>query len=139
MSIVKQRELTAIAERLWPVFGAPTLNARVKHLNGLLLRTSLSPRFGEGGALEWTTRERSLGRRLLAGCTATLLELVNTHGWQRLRTCSADNCQDVYADTRGRGSRRYCSHTCLNRTRVRAYRSRQRTSRETPRAVRAIR
>lgn len=48
------------------------------------------------------------------------------HGWRRLGLCAGDDCQDVYLDEAGRGTRRYCSATCLNRARVRAFRSRRR-------------
>lgn len=120
-----EQQLVEVAERLWPVFGAAALRERLEQLNVLLREAALSPKLDDQGAPSWTTRHRSPSALLLAGCTATLLELIRTHGWQRFGTCAADNCQDVYVDLTGRGSRRYCSHSCLNRTRVRAYRSRQ--------------
>ena len=122
---VTERRLVELAERLWLVFGGAAQSERVEQLNTLLRETALSPKLDDQGALGWTSRHRSQSALLLAGCTATLLDLIGTLGWQRLGTCASDTCQDVYADLTGRGSRRYCSHTCLNRTRVRAYRSRQ--------------
>ena len=56
-----------------------------------------------------------------------LLAATQEHSWLRVGTCAGDDCVDVYVDQDGRGARRYCSATCLNRARVRAYRSRQGT------------
>ena len=118
------RDLAIVADRLWQVF-AGTDQKRASSLNALIKTTALSPRTDEEGELRWTTARRSGWERLLAACTATLLTTVTSIGWDRFGICAGDRCQDVYADLDGRGSRRYCSTTCLNRARVRAYRQRQ--------------
>ena len=122
-----KRDLICIARRLWPVFGTVSDTERATLLNDLLEDAALSPRVDEHTTVSWTTS--GVGARLLlAGCVVALLEATQAHGWQRLGTCAGDACVDVYVDEIGRGTRRYCSTTCLNRARVRAYRSRQRAA-----------
>ena len=51
--------------------------------------------------------------------------MIQAHGWERIGTCIGRDCVDVYIDQHGRSPRRYCSVTCLNRGKVRAYRARK--------------
>lgn len=111
----------ALAERLWPVFGADDDAARARHLDALVAEVALTPRIGADGTLTWTGTDG-----VLTGCVAALVDLVAAHGWTASGTCAADDCVDVFVRTSARGGRRYCSPTCLNRGRVRAYRARQR-------------
>jgi predicted RNA-binding Zn ribbon-like protein len=122
---VRSRDLAETAGRLWLVFGREDAAGRAAQLNRLLAESELTPRLDDGARLRWSTRHRGGRAILLAGCSATLLDAVQRHGWQRLGTCSRSGCVDVYVDLTGRGSRRYCCHTCLNRARVGAYRSRR--------------
>jgi CGNR zinc finger len=62
---------------------------------------------------------------LRAGCAVALMAAVQRNGWDRLGIRDGADCVDVYLDEHGRAPRRYCSGTCLNRARTRAYRSRQ--------------
>lgn len=126
ISRVAQKDLISIAQGLWLLFAAATDAERAALLNDLLEDAELSPNVNERGELRWTTRHTSSGPLLLAGCAAALLAATQEHGWDRLGICAGDDCVDVYLDEAGRGTRRYCSATCLNRARVRAYRSRHR-------------
>ena len=54
-----------------------------------------------------------------------LSQVVVQHGWQRLGVCSAEHCDNFYADTSRNASRRYCSNTCASRSTVAAYRARR--------------
>jgi len=75
-----EAELTALADRLWPVFGAPDPAARVTALNSLLSAAKLTPEIdghgdqaalrdaGHGHGLERRLRRR-LGHEQLAGLT----------------------------------------------------------------------
>jgi hypothetical protein len=126
MSQVAQDDLIRIAQRLWPLFAATGDAERVALLNDILEEADLTPRVTEVGELCWRTRRTGSGHLLLAGCAASVLRASQEHGWRRLGLCAGDDCQDVYLDEAGRGARRYCSATCLNRARVRAFRSRAR-------------
>jgi predicted RNA-binding Zn ribbon-like protein len=121
-----QPDLVSTAQRLWQVFAGLTTAERTALLNDMLDESELSPRLNKDGELRWTTSFTGSGPRLLAACTAALLSATRQHGWCRMGICAGDDCLDVYFDETGRGARRYCSATCLNRARVRAYRSRQR-------------
>lgn len=116
--------LAAIAGTLWPVFAATGTGQKAAALNRLLRDAGLTPSITPDGQLSWTTRHRAAAPVLAAGCAVALLGAVESVGWDRLGTCAGSDCVDVYIDRRGRTPRRYCSPTCLNRARVRAYRTR---------------
>lgn len=120
------QELVGLADQLWPVFGGPTDAERADRLNALLDRSALSPRVDPAGGTGWTSGATGPAAVAMAGCAVALLAAVREHGWTLLGACAGDDCVDVYLATSARGGRRYCSSTCLNRARVRAYRSRHR-------------
>jgi predicted RNA-binding Zn ribbon-like protein len=116
--------LAAIASTLWPVFAATGSAQKAAALNRLLRGADLTPGVTPEGQLSWTTRHRATASALTAGCAVALLRAVHSVGWEKLGTCAGSDCIDVYIDHRGPTPRRYCSETCLNRARVRAYRKR---------------
>jgi predicted RNA-binding Zn ribbon-like protein len=126
ISRVAQHDLISIAQRLWLLFATVSEAERADMFNDMLDDAELSPKVNESGELFWMTSRTDSGPLLLAGCAAALLAATQEHNWRRLGICAGDDCVDVYVDEAGRGTRRYCSATCLNRARVRAYRSRQR-------------
>ena len=126
ISRITQQDLMSIAQRLWLLFAAVSEAERAALFNDILNDAELSPMVNERGELRWMTRRTNSGPLLMAGCAAALLAATQEHNWRRLGICAGDDCLDVYLDEAGRGTRRYCSATCLNRARVRAYRSRQR-------------
>lgn len=121
-------DLVDMAQRLWPVFGEVDQAARSHRLNELVRAAAISPSFKADGTLAWYTL--SPMQVPFANCIATVLDLVIEDGWSRIGTCAGEDCLDVFVSRSGRGSRRiYCSSTCLNRGRVRAFRARQRYER----------
>jgi predicted RNA-binding Zn ribbon-like protein len=71
------------------------------------------------------------GQEGVRGALATLLAgiaVARANGtWERLKACSADDCQWAFYDQSKNRSGRWCSmRTCGNRTKTRAYRSRRR-------------
>lgn len=116
---------THLAEVLWPVFAGPTTEVQIEALDALLVAASLSPRLDADGRRAWETSLKSPADRLTAACAACLLEAVGTYGWSRLGACDGCDCADVYVDHARRSPRRYCSTTCLNRAKIRAFRSRR--------------
>lgn len=66
--------------------------------------------------VSWLAAEAALGLALALQC----------HGRERLRTCVAEPCREVFIDLSRNRSRRYCSDRCANRHNVAAFRERQR-------------
>lgn len=124
---INQADLVDLADRIWDVFGDPDPAGRAAALNSLLTAAKLSPAIDANGDRLWRARHTRDNDLLRAGCTVALLGAVQTNGWHRLGICDGADCVDVYIDERGRTPRRYCSRICLNRARIRAYRSRQTT------------
>lgn len=125
--------LAEIASALWTVFAAEGAAAKAAALNRLLSGADLTPAVTAEGQLRWTTGHRTAAAILIAGCAIALLGAVESVGWEKLGTCAGSDCVDVYIDHRGPTPRRYCSPTCLNRARVRAYRNRHQASRSATR------
>ena len=115
--------LVALAALLWPVFDQRDPPARAAALTGLLAVADLTPSVDADGIVSWSTRHHVDRETVVAGCAVALLGEIQHGGWHRLGTCDGTDCVDVYAHDRGR-RRRYCSTTCLNRARIRAYRAR---------------
>jgi len=125
---VRDDEKRRLAEDLWPVFAGPTLDQRVAALDDLLAVLELSPHADADGLLTWSTTLDKPADLLSASCIVAVLVVVTTYGWTRLGACAGCDCVDVYVDRARRGARKYCSATCLNRAKVRAFRARQATS-----------
>ena len=119
-------DLVGLADRIWPVFGAATDHDRAAALNALLDGATLAPRIHPDGSVGWTGPAVGPAAALPARCALALFDAVREHGWSRLGVCAGEDCVDVHLAASARGGRRYCSATCLNRARVRAYRARQR-------------
>lgn len=118
-----------LAGDLWSVFAAPEPDQRAAAFGELLAVSELSPHVGAAAELTWSTPRDDPAHVLVASCTLSLLDAITAHGWARLGTCAGCDCLDVYVDRAARGRpRRYCSPTCLNRAKVRAFRARSTTT-----------
>lgn len=61
------------------------------------------------------------------------VDLVSPGNLERIRECSADDCDIIYLDTSRAASRRWCSmQRCGNRAKVRAHRARNRAAAPAP-------
>jgi hypothetical protein len=118
------KELIGLADQLWPIFGADTLTERTAALDALLTTARLTPSITDEAQLQWRTNHTAAAKLVAAGSATALLTVVHSDGWHRLGVCAGTDCVDVHLD-RYRRPRRYCSTTCLNRARIRAYRARQ--------------
>lgn len=122
-----EAELVAIANLLHPVFTAPSGAECAARLSELVVAARLAPRIDAEG---WTVRvgwQAPSDRAVLAGAVLTLLEQLRSDpDATRLGTCSGEDCVDVYVDRSPARRRRFCSLTCQNRERARAYRSQRR-------------
>jgi predicted RNA-binding Zn ribbon-like protein len=119
--------LIRVANWLRPVFSASGAAAKAQALDHLLQRAGL--------LLTVTSSDDDLVptwrvRDPLAGAAAlTLLEVLDRNpDSTRLGTCEVDECLDAYIDQSPSGRRRFCTLTCQNRARARAFRARARTT-----------
>jgi predicted RNA-binding Zn ribbon-like protein len=118
-------ELVAAANAIFRVFASANEGRALDELNELLRSARLTPVATESG-LSWTVETpEDVFPAALVTC---LLAWLMRYGPDRLGTCQAVKCVDVYADASPAGRRRFCSSTCLNRHKVAAYR--QRSSQE---------
>jgi predicted RNA-binding Zn ribbon-like protein len=100
----------------------------IDRLNELLDRAKPQPYATDHDGelhLHYASPEAPVLEQLTTTVAMGLSSVVAQHGWQRLGTCSAEGCDDVYVDTSRNASRRYCSNTCASRSTVAAYRARQ--------------
>lgn len=133
--------LVEVANRIHPVFAAGSGEECARRLNRLVAEAGLAPLLA---ADAWTVREvwrtAAPGRELLAAAVLSLLEhLRHEPDASRLSTCHGEACVDVYVDQSPAGRRRYCSLTCQNRARTRAYRAARRAGRRPARGARGAR
>ena len=64
--------------------------------------------------------------RILVEVAMAFAEVIRADQWDRVRVCSADDCDAVYVDFSKNGSKRYCdTGNCGNRMNVNAYRRRR--------------
>lgn len=119
--------LTQVANQIHAVFSAVGAAAVGSALTALVEAAALTPVFAEAedtGVLEqqWFT-DRS-EHVLLAAAIVTLIERLRAEpDVERLGICGGDDCVDVWVDDSPGGRRRFCSVTCQNRARTRAYRA----------------
>jgi predicted RNA-binding Zn ribbon-like protein len=122
-------ELTRLAARLRPVFLAAEDGAtdRVAELvNALLADYRSAPKLSRHDGEPWHLHFTSAvpGTEWGAGCATGLAVVVDSQATGRLGVCRADGCDRVYVDVSRNASRRFCSESCLNRTKVAAFRAR---------------
>jgi predicted RNA-binding Zn ribbon-like protein len=70
--------------------------------------------------------EAPLPTRMLVEAAMAFTDLIRTGELDRLKTCAADDCDNVVLDLSRNRSKRFCDDGCGNRENVRAYRDRQR-------------
>jgi predicted RNA-binding Zn ribbon-like protein len=104
--------------------------AAIGMLNAVLAETGAVPQIvahdGRGPHIHVSRPAAPLADRIAAHLAMGLAELVVAGEMERVRTCAADPCRDVFVDLSRNRSRRYCdSRTCGNRLHVAAYRARR--------------
>ncbi|GLV49574.1 hypothetical protein TBS_01560 [Thermobispora bispora] len=124
-------EVRALREVFRSVFTAPDRATAVRLLNGLLARTRITPSLTEHDGqplhLHYFAPGASLAEHIAADCGIALAQVLVQDEWERLRTCGAPGCSNVFVDESRNRSRVYCdSRTCGNRMHVAAYRARRR-------------
>lgn len=127
-------EVRALRQRLRAVWEARDAREAARLVNELLADSGALPQLtdhdGEAWHLHFTPFAAPLAVRLAAECAMGLASVMRVDGFQRLRTCSDERCDDVFVDTSRNRSRRYCDpDTCGNRAHVAAFRARRRAAR----------
>ncbi|GLK09635.1 hypothetical protein GCM10017600_30410 [Streptosporangium carneum] len=124
-------EVRAVREAFHKVFTAPDQATAVIRLNTLLSGTRITPRLTEHDGhplhIHYFAPDASISEHLSADLGVALAHVLAEGEWERLRTCSAPDCGNVFVDESRNRSRVYCdSRTCGNRMHVAAYRARRR-------------
>lgn len=77
-----------------------------------------------GWHLHATPDDAPLATRMAVEAAMAVADVLRADELGRLRTCEADDCDDVHVDLSRNRSRRFCSTTCGNRMAAAAYRAR---------------
>lgn len=123
---VRDADLRRCADLLYPVFATTDPAERAATLADLLARTGIRPTTRAGGdGIEAGWLIGNSRHVVLASAAIALHAQLTGHEPDRLGTCTAVRCADVFVDASPGGHRRFCSITCQNRTRVAAFRRRK--------------
>lgn len=120
------RALRPRLRHLWDLDEA----ALVPALNAILEEARALPQLVDHDDLGWhihaVPQDAPLATRMLVEAAMAFVDLVRSRELDRLKTCAADDCEDVVVDLSRNRSRRFCEAGCGNRENVRAYRDRLR-------------
>lgn len=123
--LAEVRDLRPRLRRLWEL----DEDALADEVNRMLREAGALPQLakhdGWGYHLHATAPDAPLVDRMAVEAAMAFLDVVRQGELERLRTCDADDCDDVHVDLSRNRSRRFCSSTCANRVHVAAFRSRQ--------------
>lgn len=101
----------------------------VDGINHLLVEGEALPQLVRHDHWSWhlhaTSSEQPLATRMAVEAAMALVDVVRSEEMRRLRTCEADDCDDVVIDLSKNRSRRYCEGSCGNKANVAAYRARK--------------
>ena len=112
--------------RLWEV----DREGAVPLVNELLRDGRALPRLVIHDGFDWhihaTSDDAPLATRILVEAAMAFVDVIRADEYDRIRVCSADDCDSVYVDYSKNGSKRYCdTGNCGNRMNVNAYRRRK--------------
>ncbi len=101
----------------------------VTELNLVLAEAGALPQLVDHDGLGWhihaVPAEAPLATRMAVEAAMALVDVVRAGELDRLKTCAAEDCDDVVVDLSRNRSRRFCEGGCGNRENVRAYRARR--------------
>ena len=128
VELAEVRDVRAQLRRLWQVTDR---DAAVPIINEILAAADARPFLTRHDEWDWhlhvTPPDAPLAQRMAAEAAMAFLELVRADDWSRLKTCAAEDCNDVLVDLSKNRSKRYCADgNCGNRAAVAAYRARRR-------------
>jgi predicted RNA-binding Zn ribbon-like protein len=98
-------------------------------VNALLREADAVPQLVKHGSWDYhfhaTTSRTPLAQRMAVEAAMAFADVIRAGQLGRLRTCAADDCDNVHVDLSKNRSRRFCSTACSNRVNVAAYRARR--------------
>jgi predicted RNA-binding Zn ribbon-like protein len=119
------RALRARLAAIW----AMDADAAAELVNELLRERSALPQLVKHDGWDYhihaTSPAAPLADRMAVEAAMAFADVIRAGELARLRTCAADDCDDVHVDLSKNRSRRFCSVTCANRVNVAAYRQRR--------------
>lgn len=120
------RDVRARVRRLWDV----DREGAVHLVNDMLRDGDAVPRLVIHDEHDWhihaTPDDAPIATRIMVEAAMAFIEVIRTDSYDRVRVCSADDCDAVYIDYSRNGSKRYCdTGNCGNRMNVIAYRERK--------------
>jgi predicted RNA-binding Zn ribbon-like protein len=122
--------IAAVEAELRAVFEATGVDDAAARVNRLLLRAGGRPQLSNHHGTPWhlhVTDDDAPWAEWLAATTGLgLARMLAEDGLARLGRCAAPGCRRVFAGGPRNHPRRYCSPTCGNAARVRAFRDRRR-------------
>ena len=120
------RALRPTLRELWSLEEADL----VALLNQILSEARALPQLVDHDDLGWhihaVPQDAPLATRMAVEAAMAFVDVVRSGELDRLKTCAADDCDDVVVDLSRNRSRRFCEGGCGNRENVRAYRDRRR-------------
>lgn len=121
-------DVRGLRDEIRAVFAAADEEVALDRLNAVLAAARVVPRVvSRGGGhreLFFAPAEAPLARRVACDAGIGLAMMLTEHA-DRLKTCAADPCRNVFVDLSRNRSRRWCSETCAARVNVAAYRARR--------------
>ena len=122
-------ELRDVRVRLRALWDVDRIGA-VPLVNEMLRDSGALPQLVIHDSYDWhihaTSDDAPLATRILAEGAMAFVDVIRSDEYDRVRVCSADDCDAVYIDYSRNGSKRYCdTGNCGNRMNVNAYRARK--------------
>jgi predicted RNA-binding Zn ribbon-like protein len=104
----------------------------VEIVNAMLRAARAMPQLVKHGGWDYhlhaTSPEQPLAERMAVEAAMAVVDVIRAGELDRLRTCAADDCDDLLVDLSKNRSRRFCESGCGNRANVAAYRARRRAA-----------
>jgi predicted RNA-binding Zn ribbon-like protein len=127
------RSVRELRERLRGLWAAADRDEAARIVNEILTEADARPYLTKHDQWDWhlhvTRPDAPLAQRIGAEAAMGFLDLIREDDLDRLKLCSADDCEDVVVDLSRNKSRRFCATgNCGNRANVAAYRARKRSS-----------
>jgi predicted RNA-binding Zn ribbon-like protein len=98
-------------------------------VNEILAEAAALPQLVDHDDLGWhihaVPQDAPLATRMAVEAAMAFTDVVRAGELDRLKTCAAEDCDDVVVDLSRNRSKRFCEGGCGNRENVRAYRDRQ--------------
>ena len=121
------RDLRPRLRQLWEAEEAEL----VLLVNDVLAEARALPQLVDHDDIGWhihaVPQDAPLATRMAVEAAMALVDVIRGDELDRLKTCAAEDCDDVVLDLSRNRSRRFCEGGCGNRENVRAYRDRQRS------------